>query len=192
MGYEQEIIKVRFDKQMLKEFCGYDVDDDGESYYKAHPRAKKPPYDNIWKKNRYGLLPSTNVFLNCHDRRIQNDIKQHIGDYTTYCLKRQNIPSAYFDEFVILCVQYKPTKANSDNDNTWVKSSLDAMTKYDMWDDDNYLHMRFYQSFSVVDKNDPRTEIVIFPIFRGEYEFDYVIRYAAEYVARLEKQYEEI
>ena len=52
--------------------------------------------------------------------------------------------------------------------------------------------MRFYQSFSVVDKNDPRTEIVIFPIFRGEYEFDYVIRYAAEYVAKLEKQYEEI
>ena len=29
MGYEQEIIKVRFDKQMLKEFSGYDVEDDG-------------------------------------------------------------------------------------------------------------------------------------------------------------------
>lgn len=191
MSYEQEIITIRFDKKLLQGFSGYDVDNP-ETYFKAHPRAKKAPFENLWGKKRTGLLPSTNKFLNCHDRRIQNEIKQHIGDYTTYCLKVQKVPAAYFNKYIVLCVQYKPDRSNSDNDNTWVKSSLDAMTKFNMWPDDNYKHMKLFQSFSVHDKNDPRTELVIFPIFENEYEFDFVVDYVSKYIAKLERQYEVI
>ena len=44
MGYEQEIITVRFDKQMLAEYSGYDVDNPDE-YLSAHPRAKKAQFE---------------------------------------------------------------------------------------------------------------------------------------------------
>ena len=61
-----------------------------------------------------------------------------------------------------------------------------------MWPDDNYKHMKLFQSFSVYDKNDPRTELVIFPIFETEYEFDFVVDYVSKYIAKLERQYEVI
>ena len=185
MLYKDEVIVVRFDKEMLKEFSGYDVDNP-DAYFKLHPRAKNPPYNGLWGKKRMGLLPSTNKFLNCNDRRIQNDIKQHIADYTTFCLEKQKIKSVYFDKCIVLCVQYKPTKSESDNDNTWVKSSLDAMTEYEIWPDDNYKHMKLYQSYSIYCKEDPRTELIIFPIYDGEYDFDFVVHYVAQYISDIE------
>lgn len=189
MSYEQEIITVRFDKEMLKGYSGYDVDNP-EQYFKLHPRAKKAPFEDMWGKKRNGLLISVNKFIDCNDRTFQNLMKQEIANYTTYCLKVQKVPSAYLDEFIVLVVQYKPDRSKSDNDNTFVKSSLDAMTKYEMWIDDNYLHMRLFLSFSVYDKADPHTDIVIFPIYRHEYEFDFVLKQVADYVCKIEKQHE--
>ena len=189
MGYEQEIITVRFDKQMLTEYSGYDVDNPDE-YFRAHPRAKKAPFEGLWGKRRVGLLPSTNKFIDCNDRVIQNQMKQEIGNYTTYCLKAQKVPAAYLKEFIVVAINYKPDKSKSDNDNIFVKASLDAMTKYEMWSDDNWTQLKLYQAFSVYCKSDPRTEIVIFPIYRGEYEFDFVSRYVTEYICRIEKQFE--
>ena len=191
MGYEQEIIKVRFDKQMLKEFSGYDVEDDGESYYKAHPRAKKPPYDNIWKKGRNGLIPSINSFLNCHDRGLQNDWERHLKDYCTYCLKAQKIPAAYFSECIIVAIQFKPTKTKSDVNNIYTKPFIDAMVKYELLAEDNYTVVRLHQEYAVVDKQDPRTEIRIYPII-GDYTFSQVIEYVANDIKYLENMYEEV
>lgn len=191
MGYEQEIIKVRFDKQMLKEFSGYDVDDDGESYYKAHPRAKKPPYESLWKKGRNGLIPSINSFINCHDRGIQNDWERHLKDYCTYCLKVQGIPAAYFSECVIVVIQFKPTKTKSDVNNIYTKPFIDAMVKYELLEEDNYTVVRLHQEYAVVDKNDPHSEIRIYPII-GDYTFSQVVEYVANDIKYLENMYEEI
>lgn len=191
MSYENEIIKVRFDKQMLKEFSGYDTEDNGASYYKAHPRASKPPFDSIWKKSRNGLIPSINTFLNCHDRRIQNDWEQHLKKYGTYCLKRQNIPAAYFGECVILAIQFKPTKSKSDVWNIYCKPFEDAMVEYELLQEDNYTVVRVHQEFAVVDKNDPHTEIRVYPVI-ADYTFDQVLDYVAADIKKLENMYEEI
>lgn len=191
MGYEQEIIVVRFDKEMLKEYSGFDVDNPDE-YFKVHKRAKKPPYEGLWGKKRLGLLPSVNKFIDCNDRVIQNDMKQEIGKYTTFCLMKQKVPSAYLNEFIVLVVQHKPDKSKSDNDNTFVKASLDTMTKYEMWEDDNYTHMKLFLSYSVYDKHDAHTDIIIFPIYKGEYEIGFVLKYVMDYIAKLERKFEVI
>ena len=51
MLYKDEVITVRFDKEMLKGFTGYDTENP-EEYFKYHPRAKKPPMESLWKKSR--------------------------------------------------------------------------------------------------------------------------------------------
>ena len=184
---ENELIKIRFDKQMLEEFTGYSVDNPQE-YFKQHKRAKKPPFENLWGKKRLGTLPSWNRFLNVKDRVMQNNMKQHIADYTEYCLRRQEIPRAYLDKYIVLVVQYKPDKSKSDNDNTCVKPSLDGCTHYEMWKDDNFMHMRLYLSFSVYDKANPHTDLLVFPIYE-EHTFGEVMQYVSQYVINLEEEY---
>lgn len=49
-NYSKEIITIRFDKEMLEGFTGYSVDNPKE-YFKLHPRAKKPPFENLHGKN---------------------------------------------------------------------------------------------------------------------------------------------
>ena len=186
-NYSKEIITIRFDKQMLSEFTGYSVDNPKE-YFKLHPRAKKPPFENLHGKKRLGLLPSINKFLNVNDRTQQNLMKQHLSDYTEYCLRRQGIPHAYLDKYIVLVVQYKPDQSKSDNDNTFCKSALDGCTHYEMWKDDNYTQMKLYLSYSVYDKQNPRSELVIFPIYK-EYTFTQVMHFVAEYIVNLEQKY---
>ena len=53
--YKDEVITVRFDKEMLKGFTGYDTENPKE-YFKYHPRAKKPPMESLWKKRRKAFL----------------------------------------------------------------------------------------------------------------------------------------
>lgn len=197
MNYEQyiehEVFIVRLDKEMLKRYSGYDVDTDGEEYFQAHPRAKKPPFDKLWKKKRLGMLPSTNTFIDCNDRITQNQMKQELGAYTTFCLKAQQIPGAYLQKCLVLVVQHKESRTNSDNDNTFVKSSLDALTKWQMWEDDNYKHVKLFASTSVYDKADPHTDLIIFPIYEDEegYSYDDVMLYLAKYLMYLENKYKE-
>ena len=92
----------------------------------------------------------------------------------------------------MLVVQHKPDKSKSDNDNTFVKASLDTMTKYEMWEDDNYTHMKLFLSYSVYDKHDAHTDIIIFPIYKGEYEIGFVLKYVMDYIAKLERKFEVI
>ena len=90
MFYKDEVITVRFDKEMLKGFTGYDTENP-EEYFKYHPRAKKPPMESLWKKSRNGLVPSVNTFLNCNNRVIQNSWEQHLKEYCEYCMQQQGI-----------------------------------------------------------------------------------------------------
>ena len=185
---DNELIKVVFDKQMLEEFTGFSVDNPQE-YFKRHPRAKKPPFENLWGKKRLGMLPSWNRFLNVKDRVMQNNMKQHIADYTTYCLNRQKVKHTYLEECIVLAIQYKPDRSKSDNDNVYCKSSMDALTKFELWKDDNYRHVRVFTSFSVYEPKEPRTELLIFPIYKGECGFVEVAEYLSKYLSELESKY---
>ena len=185
--YKDEVIIIRFDSEMFKGFTGYDKNNP-EPYFKLHPRSKKPPMDWLGK-TRNGMLPSWNRFINCPNRIIQDTWKKDLNDYTRYCIQQQYIPRAYLSECIIVAVQYRPTKAKSDNDNTYVKATLDAMVKEEVIQEDNHTVVRYFGSYTVYDKQDPRTEIRIYPIIKGVYDFNDVLQIATYEINNLEKQY---
>ena len=55
-----------------------------------------------------------------------------------------------------------------------VKSVLDAMVKDEIVVEDNFTNMLYYSSISVVDRQDPRTEILIYPV-TDEFTYDIVM-----------------
>lgn len=169
MDYREEIITVRFDSEMLKGFTGYDVNNP-EAYFKAHPRAKKPPQDGLHKKKRTGLIPSINTFLNCNDRVLQNEMEQHLKRYCEYCMNKQGIKHDFITECVILVVQFKPSRTKSDVNNVYTKPFIDAMVERELIKEDNYTVVRLHMEFAVVDKTDPHSEIRIYPI-TDEFDF---------------------
>ena len=187
MLYKDEVIIIRFDKEMLKEFSGYDTENPDE-YFKTHRRATKPPYEDIWKKTRSGLIPSINTFLNCNNRRIQNSWEQHLRDYCEFCMSKQGIKHDYIGECIVVAIQFKPTKAKSDVNNTYTKPFLDAMVERELLQEDNYTVVRLHKEYAVVDKADPHSEIRIYPITK-EYDMEFVLWYIQQDILELEKKY---
>lgn len=187
MLYKDEIITIRFDKEMLKEFSGYDTENPDE-YFRLHPRASKPPYEKIWMKSRNGLIPSINTFLNCNDRRVQNQWEQHLRDYCEFCMTKQKIKHDYIEECVIVAIQFKPTKTKSDVNNTYTKPFLDAMVERELLQEDNYTVVRIHKEYAVVDKEDPHSEIRIYPITE-QYDMEFVLWYIQQDILALEKKY---
>lgn len=191
MGYESLIVTIRLDKEMFGEFTGIrhdHVKEDVELYLAQHPRAKHPPMD--WMgKSRDGLAPSWNTFLNCPSRQIQASWKKQMEEYVNFCLHKQHIKHPYLDKFAVLVVQHKPRATNSDNDNTMIKGVLDELQKEEVIVEDNYKHMIYYASISVVNKEDAHTDIILYPI-TDEYGIDLVIPYIANDIVELLKEYE--
>ena len=187
MLYKDEVITVRFDKDMLKGFSGYDTENPDE-YFKEHPRAKKPPMDSLWKKSRNGLIPSINLFINCPNRVIQNTWEQHLKEYCEYCMEQQGIKHDYIDECIVLVVQFKPTRSESDVNNVYTKPFIDAMVERELLIDDNYKIVRLHHEYSVVDKKDPHSEIRIYPI-TGTHDMEFVLWYIQQEILELEKKY---
>lgn len=187
MLYKDEVITVRFDKEMLKGFTGYDTDNP-EEYFKYHPRAKKPPMESLWKKSRNGLIPSVNTFLNCNNRVIQNSWEQHLKEYCEYCMQQQGIKHDYIDQCIVVVVQFKPTKSESDVNNVYTKPFIDAMVERELLIDDNYKIVRLHQEYAVVDKKDSHSEIRIYPITE-EHDMEFVLWYIQQEILTLEKKY---
>ena len=188
-SYKDEIITVRFDKEMMKEYSGFDVENP-DVYFKLRPRAKRVPFEALHGKQRMGLIPSINKFLNVPSRIIQNQWEIELKNYCTYTLNRQRVKAAYLNECVALVVQYKPTASKSDNSNIYEKPFLDAMVEHEIMVDDNYLHVQFYSTFSVVDKKDPHSEIILFPI-TDEYPFEIAMMELTNHVMELRQKYEQ-
>lgn len=187
MFYKDEVITVRFDKEMLKGFTGYDTENP-EEYFKKHPRAKKPPMESLWKKSRNGLVPSVNTFLNCNNRVIQNSWEQHLKEYCEYCMQQQGVKHDYISQCIVVVIQFKPTKSESDVNNVYTKPFIDAMVERELLIDDNYKIVRLHQEYAVVDKTDPHSEIRIYPITE-EHDMEFVLWYIQQDILELEKKY---
>ena len=188
-NYRDNIITIRFDKELLKQYSGFDTENPDE-YFKTHPRAKKPPYEAIWKKSRNGLIPSINTFLNVTDRRIQNTWEQHLRDYCEYCMQAQGIKHDYIEECVVIAIQFKPTRSKADVNNIYTKPFLDAMVERELIKEDNYTVLRVHMEYALVNKVDPHSEIRIYPITE-EYNLSQVLKIAIEDIATLEELYGE-
>lgn len=190
------------DAELLKQFSGYDKSNP-EEYFKAHPRAKKAPFEALWGKTRQGLIPSINKFLNVGasnpkaqetakntnlSRVTQNNWEDHLKKYCTYAMKKQGVKPAYLKECLMLVVQYKPTASKSDNPNIYDKPFLDAIVAHEVLVDDNFTNLQYYSSFSVVDRKDPHSEIIIYPI-NEEFPFEIAMLQLTNDVVELRQEY---
>ena len=162
---ENEVVRITFDKDMLE---GYD-----KHHALLHPRRKKKSLDFCGKK-RTGLIPTWNLFLNVGSRIIQNERKKAISDYTEFVLKKLDVDRNYLERCAIIVKQYHPTRTRFDADNVHTKSSFDSMSEYGFWEDDNIYVVEPYIVTGGYDKDNPRTEFVIFPITE-EYSREFVL-----------------
>lgn len=153
---EEKRVVITFNKQM--------IDDYTESYFKQFPNRKKLPLEFLGKK-RLGLLPSWNRVINCPNRIVQNQWKQELSEYTTYILEQLGVKNLNVDKCMIVAKQFQPTKAKSDSDNIYLKSSLDALVKNGVLIEDNYTVLNPCILSTFYDKENPRTEIIIYPIY---------------------------
>lgn len=181
--YRKNVITVRFDKELLKEFSGFDTENP-DLYFKEHPRAKKPPFNSLWKKSRNGLIPSVNTFLNINDRGIQNVWEQHLKDYCEFCMKKQGIKHDYIEECVIVAIQFKPSRTKSDPHNCYDKPFIDAMVERELLKEDNYKIVRLHMEHALYKKDDAHSEIRIYPVVEGM-TFDEVAVIAIHDLAQL-------
>jgi hypothetical protein len=185
--YKDEVIVIRFDSEMLKGFTGYDKNNPDE-YFKAHPKAKRPPLDNLFKKKRLGMIPSINFFMMSTNRMIMGDWEKALKQYCEYCMIQQNIKHDYISECIVVAIQFKDTKGKADVNNIYTKPFIDAMVERELIQEDNYTVVRMHQEYIVVDKSDPHSEIRIYPITE-QYDIEFVLWYIQQDILTLEKQY---
>lgn len=190
--YSKEVITLRLDKWYFGRHTGIRPDhreEDEKLWKKLHPRAKHLPMDWLGK-SRDGMLTTWNVVLNVSSRIMQDKRKGEFEEYVNYCIDRQQIPRAYLDKCIVLVIQFKPRASKSDSDGISAKGALDCLVRNEVIQDDNYKKMRLYMATSVVDKQDPRSEIRIYPIFEDEgYTYGFVLDYIVQDLKELEEKY---
>lgn len=162
---EKHMITITFNSEMLE---GFDKED-----AKQRPKRKRRSLEWMGKK-RLGMLPTWNRFLNVNSRILQNSMKQQVSDYTKYIIKQSDIPKLGINRCAIMVKQYAQTQMAYDLDNIHVKSSLDALTHYGIWEDDNIKILEPYIATGSFDKDNPHSEIVIYEI-TDEYSRNFVL-----------------
>lgn len=152
---KKHMITITFNSEMLESFDKEDA--------KRRPKRKRKSLE--WcGKSRLGLLPRLNAFLNVASRQQQNSMKQQFADYTEYILKANEIPKLGIDRCAVMVKQYTKTKSKFDLDGVSAKSSFDAMTHYGIWEDDNITILEPLTFTGGSDKDNPRSEIIIYEI----------------------------
>lgn len=172
------LVRISFNEQTLRDYT--------EHYFKCNPKRKKPPLDWAGKK-RNGQLVSWNRFINSPNRIMQNQWKQEFSDYTTFVLNKQGIEPLGINKCAILVKQYQPTRAKSDSDNIMCKATLDSMVKFGLLEEDNYTVVNPVVLVTGYDKDNPRTEFIIF-IIDEENPLDVIMNEIASEVVEINKK----
>lgn len=189
-NYSKEIITIRFDKEMFGEFTGIRPShrqEDEESWFKLHPRARHLPMHYLGKK-RTGVLPSLNNVLNVPDRRVQNERKQQFSDYTEFCINKQKVPRAFLKQCIIIVKHVHGTKTHFDVDNVYIKPTLDCLVKMEVLQEDNYNVLKNVTLCGFYEKNNDHSELYILPIYE-EYSYEFVMDYANNIIKGWETYY---
>ena len=100
-------------------------------------------------------------------------------------MQKQGIKHDYIEECIVLAIQFKPTRSKADVNNIYTKPFLDAMVERELIKEDNYTILRVHMEYALVDKEDPHSEIRIYPI-TDEYTLAYVLQVATDDVLALE------
>ncbi len=161
----KHVTTIVYNKEMLDKF---DILDG------TRRRGRKKQVLDWCGKKRLGALPLINKFLNVSSRQQQNTMKKQLHDYTRFILNEQNVKPKYIDRCAVVVKHYLPTKTKFDLDGVFVKASFDALSDWKFWEDDNYTIVEPIFITGGYDKDNPRSELVIYEI-NETYKRDFVL-----------------
>lgn len=138
-------LKLVIDNSVLSKYNEY--------YFKKHPRAKKVPIENPYH-------PSTNRWMIMR-RPEMNALKQKWKDFIVWMINDLGYKDMKINDCEIEVTTYRKINRAFDLDNTTIKFIQDGFVESGLLVDDNYKILKKLTLIGGVDKNNPRTEIVI-------------------------------
>ena len=122
-------------------------------YFKHHPRAKKKPIDNPYH-------PSINQWM-IMKRPMMNALKQRWKDFIIWLIDNQGYSNLHINKCEMIFTTYYKTNRRHDVDNSTPKFILDGFSESGFINDDDITHLVRLTLQCAVDKENPRTEIII-------------------------------
>lgn len=122
-------------------------------YFKQHPKAKKKPIQNPYH-------PSINQWM-IMKRPMMNALKQRWKDFIVWLINNQGYTNLHIEQCEMIFITYYKTNRRHDIDNSVPKFILDGFSESGFISDDDVTHLKKLTLQCGVDKNNPRTEIII-------------------------------
>ena len=142
---EIENIKLVIDNNTLSEYEKY--------YFKIHPRASKKPIENPYH-------PTINQWM-IMKRPMMNALKQRWKDFIIWFIDNQGYSNLHINKCEMIFTTYYKTNRRHDIDNSAPKFILDGFSESGFINDDDITHLVRLTLQCAVDKENPRTEIII-------------------------------
>ena len=124
-----------------------------EYYFNKHPRATKKPIENPY-------VPSVNKWM-IMQRPAMNTLKQKWKDFVVWFIKDLGYQNMHIDNCEMEVITYRKINRAFDLDNTTIKFIQDGFVESGFLLDDNYKILKKLTLVGGVDKENPRTEIVL-------------------------------
>ncbi|MGF6375117.1 hypothetical protein M2140_000151 [Clostridiales Family XIII bacterium PM5-7] len=129
------------------------VDNYNAEYFKAHPRAKKPPI-------KAPQHPTLNWYMTANNMSA-NNVKQHWKNLIFNIANEMSFADMGIEKCEIQYKTYFKTNRLMDLDNITPKFILDGLVHANVLVADDYKHITKLTTEADVDKSNPRIEMVI-------------------------------
>lgn len=139
--------KIIIDQKVVDEYNAY--------YFKLHPRARKPPIERP-------IMPTLNQIMILQRVQIAA-LKAKYKEFGMWFIKSLGYENLQLDKFEMELHVCMPSNRRFDLDNAVgaIKVLADSFTETGFIIDDNSKHMVKLTITGEVDKDNPRTEIII-------------------------------
>jgi hypothetical protein len=138
-------LKLVIDNNVLDKYSEY--------YFQKHPKAKNKPIENPYH-------PSTNQWM-ILKRPIMNSLKQRWKDFIVWFINDLGYQDLKINSCEVEVCTYRKVNRAFDLDNTTIKFIQDGFVEAGLLIDDNYKVLHKLTLTGGIDKNNPRTEIII-------------------------------
>lgn len=140
----QDILLI-FDDNTLLEYEKY--------YFKLHPKARKKPIEHPYHEsiNKWFVMK----------RPMMNALKQKWKDFIIWLVENQGYTNLHIEECDMIFTSFYKTNRRHDVDNSCPKFILDGLSESGFILDDDSRHLKSLTLKCDIDKNRPRTEIII-------------------------------
>lgn len=139
------LIKLVIDNNTLSDYEKY--------YFQQHPKARKRPIENPWH-------PLMNQWM-IMKRPMMNALKQKWKDFTKWIVENQGYSNLHIDKCRMKFITFYKTNRRHDVDAACPKFILDGFAESGFIVDDDRKHLTSLLLECYVDKDNPRTEIIV-------------------------------